>query len=859
MKFYKLSFVILGSFIILIIAVISITKYYKNKAEIIENINYKLLLAAKTIPLIISDDFHDRAVSKESIPNIEDSLNIRKLSEFNNTFGLKFIYTVISLNDSLFITSSSATFEELSTGKEVRYFENYYDVCQPFKDSLKLLKTSFVFSTDRWGKYKTIIVPLKSPSGNLYFSCADIDIDNFNNILTIDLIEFLIDIAVIIALLTIFFIIFYQKIKKYNEKLKKEISCRELLENELKITQENLRNNLIEKTTELKKSETNFHTFFNNTDDLIIVIDNEGIIKEVNASTLEKTKFDYHELINKNLKDFQSEFFKFDIIEKIHQTSFIDNSSKLQTFPIVRKDGQLLYLDSKIRMGKWDDSEVIFLIARDNSQIKNFEEKFEVVFSSNPSPIAITEMQSNTLIDINEAFCKIFGYEAIDIVGKTFDELVLFFNPFQSRKILDTIFKVGKIENYEIDFVHKSGEKIIGNLNADIIEINNQKCLLIVINIITDRKKAEEQLVQKINQINALISSVPAFIFLKDKELKYIAFNEAFAKMLNRSNDDIIGKTDFDLFPEEIAKTRFEIEYKMISNKEHSYINEEYIECGNNGEFIWTLTNRKLFFDNYGEVRGLVGTIMDITKNKASETELAQFAEELKRSNKDLEQFAYIASHDLQEPLRKVIAFSQRLRTKYYDIVDETGKEYINRMESASERMQKMINDLLMFSRISTKANPFSQVDLNIVFENVLNDLEFIIKKSKAKIEISEKLPIIEADEIQLNQLFSNLIGNGIKYQSKENIPIIKIYHSVKDNNVEITLQDNGIGIDIQYKDIIFQPFQRLHGKGEYEGSGIGLAICKRIVERHKGNIDLQSTVGKGSKFIIVIPLKQNI
>lgn len=425
-------------------------------------------------------------------------------------------------------------------------------------------------------------------------------------------------------------------------------------------------------------------------------------------------------------------------------------------------------------------------------------------------------------------------------------------------KITETVLKEGKIQNYEINLRQKSGEKIVSNLNADIVEINKQRCLLIVVNDITERKKSEEQLTQKINQINALISSVPAFIFLKDKELKYISVNDAFAKMLNKSVDEIIGKTDFDIFPEDIAANYYKIENSLIANKELVFTNEEYIKCGDNGNYMWTLTNRKLFFDSYGEVKGLVGTIMDITKNKASETELAQFSEELKRSNKDLEQFAYIASHDLQEPLRKVIAFSERLKAKYYDILDETGKEYISRMTSASERMQKMINDLLSFSRISTKAKPFIEVDLNNVLENVLNDLELIVEKSKAKIEVIEKFPIIEADEIQLNQLFSNLIGNSIKYQNNNNVPVIKIYNKVKDNNVEIIFQDNGIGIDMQYKEIIFQPFQRLHGKGEYEGSGIGLAICKKIVERHKGNIDVDSTPGNGSKFIVILPLKQS-
>lgn len=858
MKFNKLLLIAFGLLFVILITAVTISRYFKNKSESIEQIDNKLLSAAKTIPLILNSDFHDRAISIESISDTEDSINILKLSDLNNTLGLKYVYTVISKNDSLYITSSSATDQELKSGNQVRYFENYYDVCQAFKDSVKLQKACFLINSDRWGKYKTVIVPQISPAGNKYYCCADIDIENLNKVLTSDLINFLIDITIILSLLAIFFYFFYIENKKNNNALKKEIANNKILEKELRFSQENLRNNLIEKTSELKKSETNFHTFFNNTDDFIFVVDENGYIKEVNASALEKTKFDYDEVIGENIKKFQSDFFKFDIVEKINQTAIDDNNRVLFTFPINTKDGNILYLESKIKRGKWDEKDVVFFIARDISEIKNYEEKFEVVFSSNPSPMAIAEIERSTLLDVNKAFCKTFGYETIDVVGKTFDELFLFFSTFQTRKIFDTIKSNGKIENCEIEFRHKTGEKIYGNLNADIIEINRQKSLLFVINDFTERKKTEEQLIQKINQINALISSVPAFIYLKDKDLKYTAINDAFAKMLNKSTDEIIGKTDFDLFPEDIANSRFEIENKMITDKELAYTNEEYFDCGNDGGYMWILFNRKLFFDSYGEVIGLVATIMDITKIKAAQTELSLFSEELKRSNKDLEQFAYLASHDLQEPLRKVIAFSERLKTKYYQTLDETGKDYINRMTSASERMQKMINDLLSFSRISTKANPFAEVDLNELFKNVLNDLELLIEKNKAQIEIKEKLPIIEADEIQLTQLFSNIISNAVKYQPKNNIPIVKIYHNVKNNNIEIIFHDNGIGIDLEYKKLIFQPFQRLHGKGEYEGNGIGLAICKKIAERHKGTIDIESTPGKGSKFIVVLPLKQN-
>ncbi len=237
--------------------------------------------------------------------------------------------------------------------------------------------------------------------------------------------------------------------------------------------------------------------------------------------------------------------------------------------------------------------------------------------------------------------------------------------------------------------------------------------------------------------------------------------------------------------------------------------------------------------------------------------ERKKVAEELNRSNQDLQDFASIASHDLQEPLRKVIIFGDRLKEKFAGKMDESALNYLERMISASARMQNLIDELLSFSRVSTKAKPFESTDLNKVVDGVLTDLDSRIAKSKAKIEL-DGLPTIDADPVQMQQLFQNLVGNALKFCREGVAPVVSIGGNLNGGGTcEIRVQDNGIGLDKKYVDRIFKPFERLHGRSEFEGTGMGLAICQKIVKRHRGTIEVESTDNKGCTFIIHLPAKQ--
>ncbi|MGV9011840.1 MAG: sensor histidine kinase [Flavobacteriales bacterium] len=246
--------------------------------------------------------------------------------------------------------------------------------------------------------------------------------------------------------------------------------------------------------------------------------------------------------------------------------------------------------------------------------------------------------------------------------------------------------------------------------------------------------------------------------------------------------------------------------------------------------------------------------------------ELNASTESLMRSNRELEQFASVASHDLQEPLRKIQAFGDRLQQRCSEQLGEQGNEYLARILSSSVRMRRLIDDLLSFSRIATKAQPFIHADLNDILTEVVSDLEGRIQQTGGHVEAGE-MPSIEADPMQMQQLLQNLIGNGLKFNRPGVVPTVWVQgrllgkeHGGTGHDIpmcELTVRDNGIGFEEIYLDRIFNVFQRLHGRNEYEGTGMGLAICRKIVERHGGTITATSVLGEGSTFVVQLPIVQ--
>jgi PAS domain S-box-containing protein len=262
------------------------------------------------------------------------------------------------------------------------------------------------------------------------------------------------------------------------------------------------------------------------------------------------------------------------------------------------------------------------------------------------------------------------------------------------------------------------------------------------------------------------------------------------------------------------------------------------------------------------------GIIRDVTEQRRAQADLERMTEALRRSNGELEQFAYVASHDLQEPLRKIRAFGDRLAMILGDRMDERSADYLRRMVSAAERMQTLIESLLSYSRISSRGAEFSDVRLDTIVADVLVDLEDQVTQTAARVDVAP-LPRLEADAVQMRQLFQNLIGNAIKYGPAEGAPRVTIDAEHLDHRgepvaagpsvaaVQISVRDNGIGFEPEYAERIFELFQRLHGRDRYDGTGIGLGVCRRIVGRHGGTIRAEGRPGEGATFTVTLPLRQ--
>jgi two-component system sensor kinase FixL len=377
--------------------------------------------------------------------------------------------------------------------------------------------------------------------------------------------------------------------------------------------------------------------------------------------------------------------------------------------------------------------------------------------------------------------------------------------------------------------------------------------------------QTQSALYQLEKRYRTLIESLPQRVFFKDRNSVFLSVNAAFAADLGLKPEELVGKSDSDFFPEDLA-SKYRADDHRVMAQRHPETIEEMNVSGDKQRIVEVVKAPVL--DDDGDVIGLLGLFTDITDRKMAETSLRDLALRLERSNRELQDFAYVASHDLQEPLRKISVFGDRLRNKWAEALGTEGCDYLDRMLKAAGRMQTLINDLLAFSRLTTKSRPFVPVELSTVAKEVAGDLEARIEQLQARVEIGS-LPVIDAEPLQMRQLLQNLIGNALKFHRPTEQAVVKVTGTVLQEMplkaprnappieiLELSVSDNGIGFEEKYVDRIFNVFQRLHSRGEYEGTGMGLAIARRIVEHHGGQITARSKPGVGATFIARLPVR---
>ncbi|HML05443.1 MAG TPA: PAS domain S-box protein [Methanobacterium sp.] len=503
--------------------------------------------------------------------------------------------------------------------------------------------------------------------------------------------------------------------------------------------------------------------------------------------------------------------------------------------------------------------------------LKESESKFHELFNNALDVIALSELQENMLpgrlIEVNETAIRRSGYTKEELLNLT--PLDLFAPDTQNEifKIAAELLNKG-YTTFETEYITKDKSRIPAEVNVHIFELNGKKVALAIARDITERKKTEEalkeSLASKSKILNDLKESEAKYRELFDKSTdmislskinedgspgKYIEVNEIGLKRLGYTKEEILNMGPIDIIAPD---KRVEIPKNAVEMAKKGFSCFEIVHLSKEGKIIPVEIYGHII--NYQGQKVYLTVSRDITERKKAEKKLKETVNELERSNDELQRFAYVASHDLQEPLRTISSFTQLLERRYKDKLDSDADEFIEYVVEAAQRMQQMIQDLLEYSRVSTKSVEFKPVNSDIVLNKVINGLKNLIDDNNAEIT-HDPLPEVTADENQLYRIFQNLIVNAIKFR-KENIPPkIHISASIDEEKNEyiFSVSDNSIGIESQYFDRIFTIFQRLHTRDEYQGTGIGLSIVKRIVDRHGGRMWVESKLGVGSVFYFTL------